>query len=364
MRAIVPASWTKQATVPAAMRGPVCPALVTSAAAFGALVGMTAGARDARAQETPPPPVTVAWSAPAGCPERADVDAAIATLLRRSTKEGPHVDAQVVVVRAPGDRYRAEVHTRSEGHDGRRTFQASTCRSLADATALLLALMIDPSVAPPANESPALSPLSPSPPPPAPAPPDEASPARTPAPNVPPAAVPARSWSLSPRGQVGAILDARTLPGPQLGVEAALGVDYGPLLFALAGAYWPSKSYADVGNGVAGSLSLVDVRLSVCARPLAIAASTFPLWLCVGPSYEHLSADLPTLPDAHPSSGFGAIVGGLAVEPRVGIFGLQIRTDLAVPFHRQTFADESAGTIFTPGPAAFRGSVAVVVHFP
>ena len=347
------------------MRGLVRTALAAT------LLTVGAGARDAAAQSAPSSPVKVTWVGPAECPPSAELEASIRTLLRTSTKRGPEVEARVVVVRQPDDRYRAEVHTQSGGHAGRRTFQAATCRSLADATALLLALMIDPDAARGAAALPA--PAAPQPPQPPDARPPQPVPASgptdratvAPPPPPPPPPPPRPRFSLSARAQLGAIVDVGTLPRAQVGIEGALGVDYGPLLFLLGGAVWPSTSYADVGNTVAGSLSLVDARLSVCARPLALAASSFPLWLCLGPGFEHESATLPSLADAHPAHDWFSLVGGLALEPRVGRFGLQLRADAAVPFRRQSFlADQASEVVFTPSAVAFRGSAGLVVHFP
>ena len=103
-----------------------------------------------------------------------------------------------------------------------------------------------------------------------------------------------------------------------------------------------------------------------CVRPLAFApiARSFPLWVCLGPGLEHLTATLPQLALGFQSLDWASLVAGLAAEPRLGLFGLQLRTELLVPLRRDGLVDDSGNEIFRPSPAAFRGSADLVVHFP
>jgi hypothetical protein len=110
--------------------------------ATAAVLLTTVAGRSALAQT----PVPLAWSGPEGCPTQAEVRAEVSRLTAGSTEPARLVDVAAHVARdARGYRVRVETTLR----DGRaaRDLAAPTCRELADATATIVALMIDPAVA-------------------------------------------------------------------------------------------------------------------------------------------------------------------------------------------------------------------------
>jgi hypothetical protein len=101
------------------------------------------GWRDARAESTSP--VSLEWSAPRECPNKEYVHAQIKRLLGSTEASGDDkpVTARATVARR-GSEWRTEIATESEGAEGLRSFQGETCRAVADTTALILALMVNP----------------------------------------------------------------------------------------------------------------------------------------------------------------------------------------------------------------------------
>lgn len=84
------------------------------------------------------------WDAPAGCESREGVQAEVSRLLggRIEIDHGGDLDARATVER--GTVCSVNLVTRHGGRTGRRTLEAPSCESAAQATALIIALMIDP----------------------------------------------------------------------------------------------------------------------------------------------------------------------------------------------------------------------------
>jgi len=91
-------------------------------------------------------PVNLQWAGPAGCPAQEAVVAEVVRLLPATTTVAEPLEAQAVVSTTATGRWRAELSVAGAG----RAFEAASCAELADATALVLAMAIDPSVEPPA----------------------------------------------------------------------------------------------------------------------------------------------------------------------------------------------------------------------
>ena len=84
------------------------------------------------------------WQAPAGCPSTDELLGGIARLLGgvpRVSKDGG-LEARASVKHEAS--WAVSIETESEGRVGRRFIEAVSCQDLADATALIIALMIDP----------------------------------------------------------------------------------------------------------------------------------------------------------------------------------------------------------------------------
>lgn len=95
------------------------------------------------APPTAEPRVDLVWTAPASCPDAAAVHARLRALAP-DLPAGPVVRAEATVVARPGPVWRMRLALRGQDLDDRRTLEARDCRSLADVTALLLALAVAP----------------------------------------------------------------------------------------------------------------------------------------------------------------------------------------------------------------------------
>jgi hypothetical protein len=90
------------------------------------------------------PSFRLEWDAPRGCPGEGYVRDAIEQLLAGGPRASVEVEARAVVGRTEAGAWRVRLTTVREGASGTRTLEAPSCRSLADATALIVALTIDP----------------------------------------------------------------------------------------------------------------------------------------------------------------------------------------------------------------------------
>jgi hypothetical protein len=105
-------------------------------------LAIVANARSARADEAGT--LTFSWQAPAGCPSRDDLRAEIGRLLGGEIRVPKGSDIKAVAVVAQGQTWSLAIETELAGQPGRRSIEAASCQDLADATALIIALMIDP----------------------------------------------------------------------------------------------------------------------------------------------------------------------------------------------------------------------------
>ncbi|WAS90135.1 hypothetical protein [Nannocystis punicea] len=224
------------------------------------------------------PPVDLTWQAPRECPTAVVVTDMVAGLLRQPAGDlGPgRAVARATVTRgAAGWELRLELHGR--GGDYRRTVRAETCQLLARATALLIAIHLDPlavtrglpatvapappdlssrtstflppRTAPPADLSPKTSPASPPDPSPRPTPPvlPPDSPGHPwPSPDLSPQTAGASSSDMSPRTGAASSSDlssqtARGSPS-DLSSQTAAAVPAPPDLTAASAAIVPAPS--------------------------------------------------------------------------------------------------------------------------
>lgn len=233
-------------------------------------------------------PVALDWSAPAGCPSGDEVLSEVSRLL------GPRPETNEPVLRVT-----AQVRRKDEGPfvvrleipspEGPRFREVSavSCVSLGQATALILALMIDPEAAlaePPPPAPPAV--------PPAVSPPLESTPRQT---QIPPSPSPANSTALAPiifvpLGRLPPLTAPQITPKPRpirrpdFSFGAQFAMDFGSL---------PSASYG----------------------PSANIGLLFPSWHLAlsGAYFTEQKSLLKTPPLAGSSVNFFAIQGGLGI---------------------------------------------------
>jgi hypothetical protein len=230
---------------------------------------------------------SIAWEAPVDCPKSAAVVDEMRRLLGSSAgpPTGAEWSARAVVEHDDG--WHVTIETLVNGRARRRTLQAETCVGLVDATAWILALMIDPEVtrapAPPAPSASASPPDPPraevTPPPPR----DDANPAKS-ASSV--AERPAMNEPISPQrpatpsfwlGPVVAV-DTGITPQGGFGLGGALGVDWSGVRVGLSIVDGIGSRTAEVADpaGAFGSFHLVAGELAACPTFVAGRARLSP----------------------------------------------------------------------------------------
>ncbi len=109
--------------------------------------------------------LALSWQAPSGCPSTGEVRAEIARLLGGAIASVPGGRLQARAVVTQGKVWAVALETESAGQNGQRSLEAGSCAELANATALIIALMIDPDAvaehAPPSTPPPAPLPRRP-----------------------------------------------------------------------------------------------------------------------------------------------------------------------------------------------------------
>lgn len=234
----------------------------TAALFLASLCALLAGAGTARAQST----LDLTWTAPAGCPDRAWVLAGVTHLVTTAPPDTLRVTA---VAHEEGDRWVVDLGMEGTT-SGTRRLQAASCLSVARATALIVALALDPHASTLAAGE--LGPPEPPPPPPdrereaqaavaqpvAPAPRREEEPAH------------ATDASLSTAPRVlafaGASVERALLPGVVPGVVVGGGVVWRALRIDLAAGLAPRVSLSLASTPGAGAdLTLAELGLRACA---------------------------------------------------------------------------------------------------
>jgi hypothetical protein len=299
----------------------------------------------ARAQDLPPP-VELAWNAPAGCPAREAVLHQTRAMLAGSTTHHLVVARAEVSELAP-DHWSVHLATDVDGVAGERSLEANSCASLASATALILAWTVDPAHAPPSehHESPSVTPTH-----------VDVAPTPTPADHVPVHALLA----------AGAALDIGTLPSAAGAAEVALGGLVGPVRVEVAGTDWAKQDA--VGSTGGTHIHLLEGALRACVA--ARVGTRLELSPCIGAGVVHAWSD-----------GFGLALNfqrtgdwgflqsdALAVLTLGGPFALRASAGIVAPLERPPFVvvDLSRGEIplHRSGVVAGRGAVGIEVHFP
>ena len=323
-------------------------------------------------------PLAVGWQAPpADCPAPAEVDARIRTLLG-DRRLDLRADARVQAV-PTGWEVRLRVHWRS--HTDERVLSASDCRSLADATALLIAVMADPlevssQTAAATHGEPSVPP-TPQPTTPQPTipepwlPPASAEPAPSSVPPVPspvprPPPVPDAARAPLDRGlalELGPTIDHGSLPGHVPGPMAGL-VWRGPWLRLLAsGLYLPPRGVVGPSPAAAeGRAQLAALRVGACLRlggrrvevPLCAIAEAGVAW---GTRFG-VDADRRAL---DPWSAIGAAAGvSLPLTPWLA---LSARVEGLGSLTRIRYVD-GARLLHQAAPLVVRGTIGFEIPLP
>jgi hypothetical protein len=302
--------------------------------------------------------VELTWSADPSCPSGGAVVAEVERLVRGAPPK------DVVVARAKVEHdgtWRVRLETKSGDRVGIREVEAETCAQLGDATALILALMIDPTAAmrempePPGPRAPPFAAR-------------EQAPARTLPPPAPVVSAPHRPppHGVSIRGvaALSAVGDVGNLPAAAIGVggSAGLGIDAYRVTLDLS-AFPTRTGHAAQRPAAGGDFTLVAGALVACRTLLAL--DRFRGGVCLGAELDTVLAK--GFGVSSPQSGstrWGALAAGALVEARiVHPLSTELRVGGAVPFSRPPFYFDDIGTVYRPSVVGFRVAIGLVAHF-
>ncbi len=173
--------------------------------------------------------LTLRLEAPGECPDRAALELELERLLGEAGSRGAPLDAKVRVDKLKNETFRLRLELKQSGRSSERKLSGSSCATLLETAALLIAIAHDPSAVVERKPAPVIPQVLPSEPPPPPPPVVVAPP--------PPPSVPAWAWTapaapVEPLGlglllRAGPLFGVGDLPDPHAGfaVAAALRIE-------------------------------------------------------------------------------------------------------------------------------------------
>ncbi len=307
------------------------------------------------------------WEAPDSCPSSTDLRASIRQLL--GSTPGPYANTNVSVRATAGEessgRWLGTLETRSGPNTGKRTLRAESCKAVAGATALIIALMIDPdavvahqaqaSQVPPAKDDskiakPAVTPIAPV---------DKQSPRTSPGSIELPTSQ--NFFFLGPE----IAIDWGSMPSVSAAVGGHLGIMTRLLSFEVDLFEWTQSRATISGTDppVGGKFSYFTASLSACPH---LGQGDFQYGLCVDGEYDRMKAE-----------GFGGNVnygnsfswlsvgGGALARWRIGQrFSIPIRAGAVVPLAYPVFRlNGISDEVHRPNSVSLRALLGVDLTF-
>ncbi len=326
--------------------------------------GVFSAAVTARAQSFPL--LELSWRAAEGCPAKAEVERQVLALLGGPTESASRVKASVRAWRGEDTRWHVDIHTETQGVQGERKVDGETCKAVAEASALILAMAVDPeAVAATAMRT------------------EEPVPTRDPSDRPPPLRVvpvlPAYSPPLpaalpvdipTPETPVGASiaplagLDLGSLPGVAPWFGASLALVQGRGRFEGRMVFVPERSATVPSqDGPGGSFALTAFGLAGCHE---VAGNSPRLSLCGGLEGGVMRAEgfgVTDPGDADPL--WLSVTPSLLVQWRLASY-VSLRSEIAagIPLRRPSFYLEPYGEVHRASPVVGRVSVGPQLEFP
>lgn len=300
------------------------------------------------------------WSAPALCPDRQGVEREVEALLGPAIAPRERLSATAIVTPI-GSAWRVVLTTDVHGVPGRRTVEAPSCEALAHATALVLAITIDPhaTAQPPpggavANDAGALALAEDA------APPTVATvtQGRVEAGSTEP---PARSSRLSLGA--GAVAAVGALPGVAFAPEIAAGWSSAAWRVDLAISFFPAVS-ARVDATRGGDLGLLSIALRGC-RLWVLGGGPLELGPCASFQGGAMFAQaVGVRTPGEETVPWLAVRAGARGALRLGpsAIWLVLSVDGEVPITRYRFEVDAVGIVHHPSPVGGRAAFGAEVR--
>lgn len=335
------------------------------------------------AEPSPEARIQLNWSAPPGCPAQEDVRAEVLRLLgTRAASGGAQIFVQATITQE-SQAYLVRLETRTAGAGGPsrlRELRGPTCKAVADAAALIMAMMIDPSAAIDSqshqNEAPAEPPAPPAPPPTPSVQPEQRVPAlSTPQENTitytnksvefkqkSPIQKEVRPIHFHALGWLA--LDVGSAPAPAPGLGIAMGVSFGAQQVQLGLLAFPEGAYRLPSNPeVGGRVDLLAGTLDTCR---AFGAWGSMRWGACGSleigrlHAEGFGMSRPAKADLFWLAPKGSAFVALQTMATAALI---FRLEMAVPLIRARFVAERIGSLYEPSIVAGRACAGLWVPF-
>gem|GEM_PF-6637179 len=310
---------------------------------------MTWGAR--LGAQPPDDSLSLVWMAPAACPPASFVQDRIRNVTGAGVQPGSSLQAEVSVQQGPDGIWRLTLDTTQDGQRGRRAFEAESCVAVAEAAALVIAMMIDPKAR--------LEPRVPPPPPkkdrPGPSRPQSAA-ARVRATRRTAGQTPVR-MSLSPA----MTLDWGSLPSPTIGAGAAWDLVWGSASIGFHGTWFPDRRKTSEQPSAGVEVGLLTAGVQGCIG----VTSEVSVMACVGGEAGSFRADafgVSRTQRAHPFWAGGTGSGKIRI-PAHGPVSAWVDLGMVLVGTRPRVEVSPYGEVFRPAPVAGRVSAGVSYYF-
>jgi hypothetical protein len=292
-------------------------------------------------------PLRLTWTAPAGCPDLATERAEIRRRVGEvdQAQAAKPISAQVEIRATSPGAFRLSLRTRVGESIGERELTGSDCHQLADAAALVLALLVNPNASP--NASP--NPEPPTPP--------------TLSPPAPPV-----TTSFAPRTGSGCGIDGVLAGGVLPGLAGGLGVrifhQSGHLAAAArAGGFFAKEKPAAMLPGATASFYRLESTVQLCAATLAdrrLGAA-----LCLGGALVRLHGDSSGVSSPGQATSYWpeALLEALGHLRLTSATRLHIAAEARGLGSRPDFAILGLGSVYRPAAFSLRGALGLDVLF-
>ena len=327
-------------------------------------------------------PVHLEWTAPEECPTASEIEAGVQRLLgvESQASASTPLDVSASARRGAGGLWLGEVETRLGSKVGRRSIQTESCRAVADATALIVALMLDPDAvaahrrpAVPGPTAGAAPPASSSRPPrPAGSPPPVVTLA-SPSPPTARGAAEARAGG-DATGRVSvwlaalSALDLGTLPHAAFGAGLAAGIGFRHSTLGVGFGDFAkvSTSIAGTTPAAGGNFRLLAAWVAACP---AVGTGAFDWGACARFELESMSGSgfgvgRPTRNSFRWAAVGGGLLGRLHLNRALSI---PLEVGLVVPLATPNFTlkglTQNAGLVHRPAAVSGRLSLGLALAF-
>jgi hypothetical protein len=287
----------------------------------------------------------LSWQAPNGCPSRDDLRAQIARLLGGSIRVPLGGDIKARAVVEHGETWSLAIETELAGRPGRRSIEAVSCQDLADATALIVALMIDPDAVAAHATQPKAVPASP--------PIDS-----TPAPAKP---RPSVEYLVG----VHAAASQGTLPSFDVGVGGGIGLAGRRWRVELRGTYGFRRNQTAAASAPPGGSGQFNFTAAALAACFNFRWGGVGLGPCVDGELGLVSAKGVNVDESFPAQSLWSALGAgvYAAIPLGPHLSLPLHLDVLAPLRRSEYVVKNVGRVFQAPAVGGRLSAGLELHF-